>query len=229
MKDISRLFFYNVLKDIGEGLLMEKERILDFLKRLSEGIATMFGKNCEVVIHDMMNFESSVIHIKNGHVTGRKTGDPFNVLGIHEVDSFFEGSDMINHQGKTKTNDHIKSSTFHIKGDDYHYAIGINFDFTDFAHMSTVIKDLTKVGGQVDEALEEESHIDQTLEAIYDEAVKEIGKPVPFMKKEDRVRLIQYMDEKGAFSIHKSIPIVSEKMNISRYTIYNYLKEIRDD
>lgn len=206
---------------------MDQEAILDFLKRFSDGIATMFGNNCEVVIHDMKNFESSIIYIKNNHVTQREEGDPFNILGTREVDSFFEGSDIINHKGMAKNNHLIKSSTFHLKGENYHYAIGINYDYTHLSLVQSVLNDLTQVGESLDEAIDRDNRIEQTLDTLYESALEHIGKPVPLMQKEDRVRMIKFLDEKGAFSIHKSIPIISEKMNISRYTIYNYLKEIR--
>lgn len=206
---------------------MDKEAALDSLTRLADGISTMFGSNCEVVIHDMKNFESSIIYIKNKHVTQRKKGDPFKILGTREVDSFFEGSDIINHKGIAKNNHLIKSSTFHIKGDNYHYAIGINYDYTNLSLAQSVLNDLTQVGENLDEVIDKENSIDQTLDALYENALEYIGKPVPLMNKEDRVRIIKFLDEKGAFSIHKSIPIISEKMNISRYTVYNYLKEIR--
>src|SRR5690625_1941116 len=182
-------------------LLMEKEQVLDFLKRLADGLAVMFGKNCEVVIHDMKNFESSIIYITNEHVTGRKKGDPFNVLGVHKVDAFFEGEDIINHQGTVKNNHLIKSSTFHIKGDDYHYAIGINYDYTDLSHAQSVLAQLTKVGAPIDEVINVSNQMEKTLEILYEEALDKIGKPLALMKKEDRVRVIKYLDETGAFSI----------------------------
>lgn len=210
-------------------LLMEKEQVLDFLKRLADGLAVMFGKNCEVVIHDMKNFESSIIYITNEHVTGRKKGDPFNVLGVHKVDAFFEGEDIINHQGTVKNNHLIKSSTFHIKGDDYHYAMGINYDYTDLSHAQSVLAQLTKVGAPIDEVINVSNQMEKTLEILYEEALDKIGKPLALMKKEDRVRVIKYLDENGAFSIHKSIPLIAKKMKISRYTVYNYLKEIRQE
>src|SRR5690625_3900144 len=210
-------------------LLMEKEQVLDFLKRLADGLAIMFGKNCEVVIHDMKNFESSIIYITNEHVTEREKGDPFNILGVHKVDAFFEGEDIINHQGKVKNDHLIKSSTFHIKGDDYHYAIGINYDYTDLSHAQSVLTELTKVGAPIDEAIHVDNQMEKTLDKLYEEAMETIGKPLALMKKEDRMQVVKYLDEKDAFSIHKSITIISEKMNISRYTIYNYLRELKKE
>lgn len=206
---------------------MEKERALDFLKRICDGIAEMFGENCEVVIHDMENFQSSIIYIANKHVTQREIGDPFKILGTQDVESFFKGSDLVNYKGTSKHSHLLKSSTFHAKGEGYHYALGINFDYTNISIAQSVLGDMMRVGDRLDEAIDRQNSVDYILEDLYEQALARIGKPVPLMNKDERVRMIAYLDKKGAFTIHKSIPIISKKMDVSRFTIYNYLKEIR--
>lgn len=46
---------------------------LDMLKQIATGLAAQFGDNCEVVVHDLARnvAESSIVHIENGHITGR--------------------------------------------------------------------------------------------------------------------------------------------------------------
>lgn len=41
-----------------------------------DGIAKTFGKNCEVVLYDFSNLQSSAIAVGNGHITGREIGNP---------------------------------------------------------------------------------------------------------------------------------------------------------
>ena len=50
---------------------------MEMLKQLAAGIAAQFGSNCEVVIHDVSSNhpDHSIVHIENGHVSGRKVGD----------------------------------------------------------------------------------------------------------------------------------------------------------
>lgn len=211
---------------MGE-IWLEKDQALDFLKRICDGIAGMFGENCEVVIHDMMNFESSIIYIANQHVTQREIGDPLKILGTKDVETFFKGSDLVNCKGTSKHRQLLKTSTFHLKGEGYHYALGINYDYTNISIVQSILGDMTKVGDDLDETIERQNSVEYILEDLYNQAIARIGRPVPLMNKNERVRLIHFLDDKGAFSIHKSIPIISEKMDISRFTIYNYLKEIR--
>jgi len=65
------------------------------------------------------------------------------------------------------------------------------------------------------------------LKNIFEECVKITGKPVSMMSKDDRIRIVSLLQSKNAFSFQKSIPFISQWLNISRYTIYNYLKEIK--
>ena len=47
------------------------------LKQIAAGLAAQFGPNCEIVVHDLAasQVEHSIVHIENGHVSGRKVGE----------------------------------------------------------------------------------------------------------------------------------------------------------
>jgi predicted transcriptional regulator YheO len=204
---------------------MNKKEAFVFLNRLAEGLSKTFGNSCETVIHDMKNKKNSITAIYNGHVTGRKIGDGLDILGTNkEVSDFFDGIDIVNCQGKTADGKLVKTSTFHLMGEGYHYTLGINFDYTILSIAESAIKELTKVGEGLEDAMNEFG--ENRLKDIFEDCLGIVGKPVSIMNKEDRVRIITLLKEKNAFSFQKSIPFVSEKLNISRYTIYNYLKEL---
>jgi predicted transcriptional regulator YheO len=209
------------------GITLDKNKALDFLKRIAEGIATTFGRSCETVIHDMKNKENSIIAIFNDHVTNRKVGDRLNILGTKkEVHDFLSGIDLVCCQGSTTDGKLIKSSTFHLIGDDYHFALGINFDYTTLAIAESALKELTHVGPSIDEALS--GFGEHRLQTIFEECLELVGKPVSLMNKADRLRIVALLKERNAFSFQKSIPFISERLNISRYTLYNYLRELED-
>jgi len=209
---------------------MGREEMLDFLKRIADGISVMFGSNCEVVIHDLENSESSILYITNNHVTEREIGDKLDLLGIREIDDLYKGIDLVNLKGVSKNNHLLKCSTFHAKGEDYHFALGVNFDYTSLLMVQNVVNDFTHVGDSIEiAASEKDENLERKLDEFYKKAIDHIGKPIPFMRKKERVEMIRFLQDKGAFSIHKSIPIIAEKMNVSRYTIYNYLREIKEE
>ena len=200
---------------------MNKEEALEFLNRMAEGIACMFGNSCETLIHDMNNKKSSIVSIYHKEVTKRNVGDSLSILGVNEVDEFFEGKDVVNCLGKTRDGRLLKSSTFHLRGDDYHYALGINYDYTHLALAKTALEELTMVGQPIEDELYPTGDF---LQDIFDECLKIVGKPVALLTREDRIQMIELLLKRGAFNFSKGIPTIAEKLNISRYTIYKYLR-----
>ena len=60
---------------------------LELLKQMAHTIAMQFGRDCEVIIHDLTSkdMEHTIVHIENGHVTNRKLGDgPSQTSGRHQ-------------------------------------------------------------------------------------------------------------------------------------------------
>lgn len=52
-----------------------------------------------------------------------------------------------------------------------------------------------------------------------------IGKPMMLMNKEEKIRALDYLDQKGVFKITKTSLLLCDAMQISKYTLYNYLEE----
>ncbi|MFA4965165.1 MAG: PAS domain-containing protein, partial [Thermoleophilia bacterium] len=48
---------------------------LQALLPVVQGMAEMFGPDCEVVLHDVTRLPHSIVAIENGSVTGRTVGD----------------------------------------------------------------------------------------------------------------------------------------------------------
>ena len=48
------------------------------------------------------------------------------------------------------------------------------------------------------------------------------------MSKADRLRVVQILDEAGAFEMRKAVPAVASYLDVTRFTIHNYLNEIRE-
>ncbi|MTI95911.1 MAG: transcriptional regulator [Firmicutes bacterium] len=223
---------------------MNKQEALEFLSRTAKGLAEMFGSSCETLVHDMSRPDHPILAIYNGHVSGRQVGSTVDILGGHnkieapgtsgEADTSAGGKlnmalityDYINMLVTTPEGKKIKSSTFNLVGEDYSLALGINFDFTELAFASSALADFVSVGPDLRSAIALSS--DNLLNDIFAECVAAIGKPISAFKKADRLQLIAMLEEKNAFSFQKSVPYVSERLNVSRYTIYKYLNELAE-
>ena len=71
------------------------------------------------------------------------------------------------------------------------------------------------------------STVNEILGSIVDKTMESIGKPVAFISKDEKVKIVQLLDEKGVFLIKGAVDYVAKVLCVSRYTVYNYLDEIR--
>ena len=57
----------------------------------------------------------------------------------------------------------------------------------------------------------------------------EIGKQPISMSKEEKIKLIQLLEYQGVFLLRGAVDFLAKSLGISKYTVYNYLKEIRSE
>ena len=206
---------------------MTREEAFEFLDRTARGIAEMFGSSCETLVHDMGDPKHPILSIYNGHVSGRSVGSTMDILGTaKELDATGLVTDFVNLYATTPSGQQIKSSTFHLIGDWYNLALGINFDYTSLVYANRILVDLMNAEADLQSAMWQGG--DSRLADIFDECLAAVGKPVNALTKKDRMKIIALLDQKNAFSFRKSVPFVSKRLQVSRYTIYKYLGELAE-
>lgn len=196
-----------------------------------KGLSETFGPNCEVVLHDFTNLQESIVAIENGQVTGRSMGSPMMEASLKMVMNDAVDQDNINYTGKSADGRVLKSSTMFIR-DESGKVLGcmcINFDITELVAARRVMNDIMKINEE-NMPKHEESNLNVVsgvLTDIVNETIAVVGKPVIYLTKEEKVQIVDRLDQKGAFLIKGAIDHVAEVLCVSRYTIYNYLDEIR--
>lgn len=207
---------------------MKREEALEFLDRTARGIAEMFGSSCETLVHDMGDPKHPILSIYNGHVSGRSVGSTMDILGTaKELDATALVTDFVNLAATTPSGRQIKSSTFHLIGEGYNLALGINFDYTSLIYANRTLVDLMNAEADLQSAMWQGG--DGRLADIFDECLAAVGKPVSELNKKDRMKVIALLDQKNAFSFRKSVPFVSRRLQVSRYTVYKYLGELAEN
>ncbi len=207
--------------------------ILQSLIPLVEGISSTFGKNCEAVLHDVKNPQSSILAISNGHISGRSIGGPMSEYGLATLKKAQFDKPKINYMKKTPDGRVLKSSLLYIK-DENGEVIGflcINYDISGISIAKNILSDLADIN-EADSYTDshEESFgttINEVLSNIVNKTLDSIGKPVAFMSKDEKVNIVEILDEKGVFLIKGAVDYIAKVLCVSRYTIYNYLDEIR--
>lgn len=203
--------------------------ILERYIPLVHGVAKTFGSNCEVVLHDFSNLQSSIVEIANGQVTGRDVGSPMTEVSLNKVNHGNTEDDVYNYTGKSADGRVLKSSTMFIK-DDNGKAIGcfcINFDMTELVAAKNVMGEIMKVASDSEVKEESGNKINDVLTDIVNQTIEAKGKPIAYLTKEEKVAIVNKLDKQGAFLIKGAIDYVAKILCVSRYTIYNYLDEIR--
>ena len=205
---------------------MNREEMLNFLKREARGIATMFGPSCETLVHDMTRPGHPVLAIYNGTVTGREVGSTADIFGdIGDYDeSVYEKKDYVNQLVLSRDGRMLKSTTFNVVGEDYHFALGLNVDITHMVRATQMLSELTATSGELQQTLMQDSR--SQLEELLRECISAVGKEPDVMKKTDRMRIIRMLYKRRAFTYQKSVAIVAERLNVSRYTVYKYMHEL---
>lgn len=206
---------------------------LQFLFKLAKGIASQFGPNCEVLVHDLATNdpESSIVAIENGQVTGRKVGDgPSHVVLEALRGENNELHDHLSYLTKTKDGKILKSTTIYIRDDDGTPIgiFGINYDITLMLAMETALKQFTATEKEEKEPEAISRNVSDLLDELIQQSVKIVGKPVALMSKEDKVKAVQFLNDTGAFLITKSGDKVCKFFGISKYTLYSYIDEAKE-
>ena len=194
-------------------------------------IAKTFGKNCEVVIHDLSIPQNSVVYTINNHVTGREIGQSFEHL-VKDVllSKNFESDYTANYMIPSEDGRKIKSSTALIRDaeDKVIGALCVNYDLENFNNMKNFLEEFIPTEQEKIETTVEP--FDNVMEIVDDLIDTIIGNhQIEHLKRNDKIELIYFMDKKGLFLIKGAIEKVAEKLNISKVTVYSYLDEIRKD
>lgn len=207
----------------------EKARIFSMLKLIIAGLAKALGSNCELVLHDFSRADDSIIAIENNSVTGREVGDGLDELSFHLLQHNQNPPDLFNYKGH-RNGKTLRSSSILLRDESNKPfgALGINIDITALLATHNLLTNMT----MIEELAVEESFersVREVLENYIEGAIKHVGKDPLAMDKADKIKLLKYLDQRDAFLIRYSIDRVTAFLNISRYTLYTYLDEARQE
>ncbi len=209
-----------------------------FYKQLLDMLESELGKDFELALHDLtLDYNHTLVDIRNGHITNRQIGDCGNNLGLEVLRGTVENGDRYNYVTHTNDGKILRSSTMFIKGDDGSIigSLCINKDITFSIKMEEYLHQANNYPLAPLEDGEPAHHsnevfvnnVSELLDYFLQEGLKHVAKQARQMNREDKYKFIKYLDDKGAFIITKSSERVCEFLGISRFTLYNYLDVVR--
>ncbi len=209
----------------------ERAIIFENMKQVARTVVSTFGRNCEIALHDFQDLEHSLVHLE-GTVTGRNLGAPITNLVIKAWRK--EGDavrDLVNYPSTSRGGHRLKSSTSFLR-DGAGRVIGafcLNFDLSEFEAMHSAIDDLTRVDSLEDKGVGETfaAYINETNDAVMEAAIRKAGRHPSGMNRSEKLEFIRILDGEGAFLIKGMVSYVATAMNVSIYTVYNYMRQIK--
>ena len=212
---------------------METRR-LETLKQIAAGVAAQFGSNCEVVIHDVSGNrpDHTIVHIENGHVSGRKIGDGASRVVMEQLEHQNEQpQDHLCYLTRTPGGKILKSSSLYIRNSRGAVTaiFSINYDITNIMMMHQELGEFMLTRDREQSEPEKIINVNDVLDELIAQSVALVGKPVALMNKEDKMRAIGFLSQNGAFLVTKSGDKIAKYFGISKYTLYSYIDKQQEE
>ena len=211
----------------------EKEIVFHDLEAFVEFVAQAIGNNCEVVLHSLEDLGHAVVKIANGHVTGRSVGSPMTDFGMEilkEADSL--GKNIFgSYYSELGDGTRLKSTSMLVRNTQGTpiAMLCINIDLS--VPLLDFMRGLLPEKGEFPDEIVE--HFPLTLDELVERTLERVMAHVNsqrYMSPSDKNKeIVTELYKRGMFKVAGVIDIVAKKMGISRYTVYNYIREAKMD
>ena len=222
---------------LSEALPAERKLILDVLHSTLKMLSNAVGHHIEIVLHDLTNPERSILAIANGHVTGRKVGGsvlggPSQDLGVTAVRRAIENRSSAepvvveNYPTLAPDGRPLRSSTvvYRDSSGQPFASLCINADLSGVAAAHTILGGLLGLESAPRSLVDEPRDMEQLMAQIIQGACPG---GVVGMRKPQKLEAVRQMQDRGIFIVKGGIEKAASALGVTRYTIYNYLEQIR--
>ena len=206
---------------------------------VADFLGAVLGENTEIIVHDLTNYDHSVVHIINGHISNRKIGDSITDLMLNFITTQSKGDQQFicNYNSKTVEGKLLYSSTYFIKDDNNEIvgALGLNSDYHDVKKSLSFLTSL--LPNYIDDKVLALNNIKENLstnsQAISENKIDTIISQFDIiparMTIEEKTEIITALNDCGIFRIRGSVQEVATKLNMSEPSVYRYIKKIKKD
>ena len=202
---------------------------MGMFKQLLNLIAAQFGSKCEVVLHDLeKDYSSTIVDIRNGHITNRKIGGCGSNLGLEVLSGSVIDGDRLNYVTTTSDGKILRSSSMYIRNSEGKVigSLCINLDITESIQFESFLKQYNKFELN-DQPEYFATNVESLLDYLIQQATALTNKDPKELTKSERLDFLSFLDEKGAMQISKSGDRICKVLGISPFTLYNDLEIIR--
>ena len=208
----------------------EDRAILNSYRAVVEGVSALIGNHCEIVLHSLEDLEHSAICIANGHNTNRQEGSPLTDLALKSLHNMKTDSVSTPYFTRIKNGSLMKSVTIAIRNKNQRIigllCININLDVP-LSQFIQALMPSNPMGetSSVNFASSVEELVSQTVE----HTIEEVNADRLVANNNKNRQIVVSLFEKGIFDIKDAINLVADRLDISRHTVYLYIRQIKQD
>lgn len=201
---------------------------------LVDFLADILGKDAEVVLHDVLDINKSIIAIRNNHISGREIGSPATnlVLKILKDGDSDKVDSLTNYQGVSAAGKKLRSSTYFIR-DEHRKIIGmlcVNFDNEKLIQFRDYLDSLIFFSSEKEQENPVE-HLSRTVDKLAYDSIEDVivayGVEPERMTQAEKIEVIEKLNEGGVFLLKGTVSKVAARLNVSEATVYRYLNGIK--
>lgn len=230
MTDIVNAEMLLEMDSVDVAPFSEHEKIiLKSYEAVVDGLASLIGPFCEIVLHSLEDLNTSAIKIANGENTGRQVGSPITDLALKMLKDI-EGSERNfsrSYFTRAKGGVFMKSITIAIRNGDNRVigllCINVNLDapFSQVLQSFMPTQDAKDAASSVNFASDVEELVDQTVERT----IEDINADKSVSNNTKNRQIVMELYDKGIFDIKDAINRVADRLNISKHTVYLYIRQ----
>lgn len=204
--------------------------ILASYEAVVDGLAMLIGGHCEIVLHSLEDLKCSAVRIANGEHTGRKVGSPISDLALRMLHDMAGEDSSVSRAYFTRAKNGVlmKSVTIAIRNREQRLigllCINMNLDVPFSQIMQTFIPPETQdIATSVNFASSVDDLVAQTLEFT----IEEVNADRSVSNNAKNRQIVLNLYEKGIFDIKDAINQVADRLNISKHTVYLYIRQFK--
>ena len=211
-------------------------KLLEYMD-IVKSLGTILGHDCEILLHDASRPESSVIACENTHVSGRALGSPMTDFGLRILkDSNYRSMTGVYNYLATSEDGKILKCGVHFIKDSRGKIIGflcVNMDTTKARAAQEMLNELFRVESSLpvpaDTYKERFSKdLDDVVLSSISSVKSKLGKNLSELSREENLDVVRELDKCGYFLVKGAMDKLSVEMKKSKFTLYAYLREIRN-
>ncbi|MDG3086976.1 transcriptional regulator [Vibrio hannami] len=203
--------------------------ILKSYEAVVDGLAGLIGPFCEIVLHSLENLDTSAIKIANGENTGRHVGSPITDMALKTLKDIESSERNFSRAYFTRAKGGVlmKSVTIAIRNGHNRVigllCINVNLDapFSQILQSFMPTEEAKEAASAVNFASDVVELVDQTVE----HTIEEINADKSVSNNTKNRQIVMELYDKGIFDIKDAINRVAERLNISKHTVYLYIRQ----